>query len=36
MYNNNEIKQVIFRLDFADKTVSNEIIEKPLFLETVL
>lgn len=36
MYNNNEIKQVIFRLDFADKTVSNEIVEKPLFLEAVL
>lgn len=36
MYTNNEIKQVIFRLDFADKTVSNEIIEKPIFLETVL
>ena len=36
MYNNNEIKQVIFRLDFADKTVSNEIVENPLFLEAVL
>lgn len=36
MYNNNEIKQVIFRLDFADKTVSNEIVDNPLFLEAVL
>jgi len=36
MYNINEIKQVIFRLDFTDRTVSDDIIENPMFLETVL
>lgn len=36
MYNKNEIKQMIFRLDFADKTVDDMIVENPKLIETIL
>lgn len=36
MYSKNEIKQMIFRLDFADKTVDDEIVENPKLIEKIL
>ena len=36
MYSKNEIKQMIFRLDFADKTVDDMVTENPKLIETIL
>lgn len=36
MYSKNEIKQMIFRLDFADNTVDDSIVENPKLIETIL